>query len=170
MIRTANPDDIPALLEIENASFPGDRLSRRSFRHRLSDANAIPLVDADAAAGPRGAVRGYVTLLFRASASVARIYSFATHPACCGRGIAAALLLAAERAALVQRAALMRLKIRMDNHASQRLFLRHGYEVFGEYAAYYEDGEHAWRLEKPLDRASNQPPEEHHDHRHIDHC
>jgi ribosomal protein S18 acetylase RimI-like enzyme len=144
-IRTAVPDDIAALVDIEEACFVSDRLSRRSFRHLLTEGNAVTLID-DA----HGAVRGYLTVLFRADVSLARIYSIATAPDCMGQGVASALLAAAEQLALARNCVAMRLEIRKDNAASQQLFLRHGYALFGEHAAYYEDGMDALRFEKSL--------------------
>ena len=144
-IRPGVADDLAALLRIEQASFSGDRLSRRSFRHLLTEANSVTLID-DAGGTPRG----YITLLFRADVSLARVYSIATAPGWQGQGVAAGLLAAAEELALAHSCVAMRLEIRRDNVASQQLFLRHGYQVFGEHAAYYEDGMDALRLEKSL--------------------
>lgn len=144
-IRPGVADDLAALLLIEQASFSGDRLSRRSFRHLLTEANSVTLID-DAGDAPRG----YITLLFRADVSLARVYSIATAPGWQGQGVAAGLLAAAEELALAHSCVAMRLEIRRDNVASQQLFLRHGYQVFGEHAAYYEDGMDALRLEKSL--------------------
>ena len=144
-IRPGVADDLAALLRIEQASFSGDRLSRRSFRHLLTEANSVTLID-DAGDAPRG----YITLLFRADVSLARVYSIATAPGWQGQGVAAGLLAAAEELALAHSCVAMRLEIRRDNVASQQLFLRHGYEVFGEHVAYYEDGMDALRLEKSL--------------------
>jgi len=144
-IRAAGPADLAALVDIEQACFVSDRLSRRSFRHLLTEGNAATLVDEI-----DGAVRGYITVLFRADVSLARVYSIATAPDCLGQGVARALLAAAETLALARNCVAMRLEIRQDNTASQQLFIRHGYTVFGEYAAYYEDGMDALRLEKSL--------------------
>jgi ribosomal protein S18 acetylase RimI-like enzyme len=144
-IRTAVPADIAALVDIEQACFVSDRLSRRSFRHLLTEGNAVTLIDD----GENG-LRGYITVLFRADVSLARIYSIATAPDCMGQGVARALLAAAEQLALARNCVAMRLEIRKDNVASQQLFLRHGYAVFGEHAAYYEDGMDALRFEKSL--------------------
>lgn len=144
-IRVAGPQDLAALMAIEEACFVSDRLSRRSFLHLLTEGNSVTLVDA-----PGAQVRGYLTLLFRADVSLARVYSIATAPGCGGRGVAAGLLAAAEALALARGCVAMRLEIRKDNKASQGLFLGHGYAVFGEHAAYYEDGMDALRLEKSL--------------------
>lgn len=144
-IRVGVEEDLVELLGIEQASFSSDRLSRRSFRHLLTEGNSVTLID-DAG----GAPRGYITLLFRTDVSLARVYSVASAPGWQGQGVAAGLLEAAEELALVHNCVSMRLEIRRDNLASQQLFFRHGYEVFGEHAAYYEDGMDALRLEKLL--------------------
>lgn len=144
-IRAAVPEDIATLLGIEEASFDSDRLSRRSFRHLLTEGNSVTLIDEC-----NGQARGYITLLFRTDVSLARVYSIATAPLCQGRGVASGLLAAAEELALAHSCVAMRLEIRKDNLASQQLFLGHGYALFGEHAAYYEDGMDALRLEKSL--------------------
>lgn len=144
-IRQATADDLAALMDIEERSFDSDRLSRRSFRHLLTEGNSVTLVDQ---AGP--ALRGYITLLFRDDVSLARIYSIATAPACLGQGVAAGLLDAAEQCALAHNCLTLRLEIRKDNGPSQRLFLRHGYALFGTHEHYYEDGMDALRFEKSL--------------------
>jgi ribosomal protein S18 acetylase RimI-like enzyme len=145
LIREATPGDIAALMEIEERSFDSDRLSRRSFRHLLTEGNSITLVDQ---AGD--VLRGYVTLLFRIDVSLARIYSIATAPNYLGQGVAAGLLEAAEKLALAHYCAAIRLEIRQDNLPSQRLFLGHGYALFGTHDSYYEDGMDALRFEKSL--------------------
>lgn len=145
MIRIASPTDIPALLDIEHASFHGDRISLRSFGHLLGRANALTLLHEQ-----EGTLNGYITLLFRAHSPVARVYSIATHPSYMGQGIAAVLLMTAEQVALERGCPTLRLEIRQDNHASLRLFQSRGYRIFGQHAAYYEDGMHAERLEKEL--------------------
>lgn len=144
-IREAGPDDLDALLAIEDASFDSDRLSRRSFRHLLTEGNSVTLLDE-----VNGLIRGYLTLLFRADVSLARIYSIATAPRFLGQGVATGLLRAAEELALASHCVALRLEIRKDNLASQALFRRQGYAVFGEHAAYYEDGMDALRFEKSL--------------------
>lgn len=143
MIRLANTGDVAALLDIEQASFKGNRISRRSFQHLLGRANALTLVDQQ-----NGALRGYVMLLFRAGLPLARIYSIATDPEFVGQGVAAALLRHAEQAALARGCSRLRLEIRHDNAASLRLFQHRGYRIFGHYAGYYEDGMAAYRLQK----------------------
>ena len=144
-IRVATPDDIAALLEIEERSFDSDRLSRRSFRHLLTEGNSVTLIDQDGAN-----VRGYITVLFRADVSLARVYSIATAPDYLALGVAGGLLDAAEQLALAHNCMAVRLEIRKDNTPSQRLFLRRGYALYGTHDGYYEDGMDALRFEKSL--------------------
>lgn len=145
-IRRATLDDVAALVGIEDASFPGNRLDRRRFRYLLASAHGALLVDAD----DDTSLRGYVLLLFRANSTIARLYSIATHPAHLGRGVGARLVDAAERQARALGHTCLRLEIRADNTASLALFRGRGYREFGRHAAYYHDGMDALRLQKPL--------------------
>ncbi|AWL03704.1 hypothetical protein DIR46_04125 [Massilia oculi] len=145
-IRRATLDDVAALVGIEDASFPGNRLDRRRFRYLLASAQVALLVDAD----DDTSLRGYVLLLFRANSTIARLYSIATHPAHLGRGVGARLVDAAERQARALGHTCLRLEIRADNTASLALFRGRGYREFGRHAAYYHDGMDALRLQKPL--------------------
>lgn len=144
-IRHARLDDIPALLAIENTSFPGNRLDRRRFRYMIGSAHAMMLVDATDTG-----LRGYVLILLRANSPIARLYSIATHPDHLGQGVASALVQAAERLALAHGRTRQRLEIRADNAASLALFFRHGYRAFGHHRGYYHDSMDALRLEKAL--------------------
>lgn len=144
-IRPATPGDIAALVAIENASFPGDRLDRRRFRYLLREANSVTFVDVDGEA-----VRGYILLLLRTDWRGARVYSIATHPAHLGCGVAARLLTAAERWATAHGCVQVRLEVRADNAASLTLFRKRGYVAFGSHRAYYHDGMDALRLRRTL--------------------
>lgn len=144
-MRSASMDDVETLAAIEEASFSGDRVSRRSFRHLLSRGKSLTLIDTLA-----GETRGYLTLLFRAKTARARVYTIATAAAWKGRGVAAGLVRAAEQAARARGCTAVYLEVRKDNVASIGLFTTSGYRVFGEYEAYYEDGMDAWRMEKAL--------------------
>lgn len=145
MIRPATPEDIDALVAIENLCFETDRLSRRSFRHMITKAHAALLLDEEV-----GAVRGYVLLLFNAGTSLARMYSIAVHPEFRSRGIGRQLMIAAEQAALAQDCVTLRLEVRMDNASSIALYESMGYRRFGFYDDYYEDHMDALRYEKRL--------------------
>lgn len=145
MIRAAVRADLDRLAILEQSSFFCDGVNRRSMRHFLrSDAAVILLDESD------GRLRGHVLVRFNARHRIARIYSIAVDAAFQGLGIGTALVQAAESAARGRGRRLVRLEISVDNTASQALFARAGYAVFGEYSDYYEDGGAALRLEKHL--------------------
>jgi len=145
-IRDAALSDIEALVRLENASFQSDRLSRRQFRYMLTRGRSRTLLAEDQQSG----LLGYVLVLFSRGTSVARLYSIAVAPQARGRGVARALVAAAEAAAWEQDRAYMRLEIRRDNPASQALFEGAGYRRFGVLSDYYEDHMEALRYEKTL--------------------
>ncbi len=153
MIRPATLEDLDALVNIEQACFDTDRLSRRNFRYMLTKANAAILVAEDTATGSGsrpGTLLRYVLVLFHAGTSLARLYPIAVTPASRGRGLGEALMHAAEQAALAHDCVEMRLEVRRDNPASIRLYQRLGYRQFGHYPDYYEDHMEALRFEKGL--------------------
>ena len=89
-------------------------------------------------------------MFLHAGHDIARLYSLAISAEARGRGVGEKLLVAAERDAARRGSARMRLEVRRDNAAAQRLYLRRGFRVIGERHAYYEDGYDALRYEKPL--------------------
>jgi ribosomal protein S18 acetylase RimI-like enzyme len=145
MIREAVPSDLDALHEMENRSFRGDRLSRRSLRSLLKKGNATILVD-----DQDGRARGYALVLYNKGTSLARLYSIVVDPDFRGLGIGRVLLEAAEKDALGNDCVAMRLEVRKDNAAAIGLYRERGYRVFQTVADYYEDGTEALRFEKGL--------------------
>jgi predicted double-glycine peptidase len=89
-------------------------------------------------------------LFFSRVTSVARIYSIAVDPEARGRGIARALIAAAETDALERSKTSIRIETREDNIPSQQLFTSLGYRPFDQILDYYEDHEAAVRMEKNL--------------------
>jgi len=145
IVRRAVLDDLPALVALEQF-FPGDRLSRRKLRYFLK-AHADLWVFEEA-----GAILGDAVVLYRQGSPAARLYSLIVHPTARGRGVAAALLEHAEQAALDCGCLLMRLEVREDNLAALRLYQKHGYQVIGRTADYYQDHGSAIRMRKELTR------------------
>ena len=92
-IRKALASDIDDLAAIETAVFPGDRISRRSFRALIERETAEALV---AISGHR--LVGYAIVLFRKGSGDARLYSIAAAPDFGGQGVGRLLLDAAETA------------------------------------------------------------------------
>ena len=118
-VRVAHLGDLEMLLRLEEQSFPGDRLSRRSFRRFLQGTNDHLLVAEEA-----GAVVGYILLLRREGTRLARIYSICVSTSHRGRGLAEALMHAGEEAVLAAGSAYVRLEVRKDNEAAIRLYRR----------------------------------------------
>jgi [ribosomal protein S18]-alanine N-acetyltransferase len=150
-IRPGVPADLPRLVEIENGSFPGDRLSRRALARHLGSPTAAFLV----ATAQSGQVVAYALLLFRRNASVARLYSVAVDPAARGLGLARRLIEAAEAAARRRGASALALEVRIDNAEAIRLYEALGYHRFARRPAYYEDEADALRYRKPLTPGQN---------------
>lgn len=132
-IRRAALADMDALLRLE-AFFPGDRLSRRNFRHLLTQGHADLLVYER-----RGEIVGDAVLLYRRGQSGARLYSLVVRPDQRGRGIGRALIQAAERTARAHRCTELRLEVRVGNKSAQRLYRRLGYLPAGRIEDFYED-------------------------------
>jgi [ribosomal protein S18]-alanine N-acetyltransferase len=132
-------------MELERRVFATDRLSRPSLRRLLSSPSARVIV---AESGSR--LAGAAVVLFRTGATVARLYSIAVAPPMSGKGVAVALLAAAERTAAARKCRCMRLEVHETNAAAISRYRKSGYQQFGCHASYYEDGGDALRFEKPL--------------------
>ena len=144
-IRPAGRDDLDGLLEIEAAAFPGDRLTRRDFRHAIASPSLVSL-----AAGEAGRPTGYLLLQTRRGSTVARITSVAVAIGQDGRGLGRRLVEAAEQEARGRGCDRVRLEVRADNARAARLYEAAGYARFAIVGDYYDDGESAWRYEKRL--------------------
>jgi len=140
--------DLPALLKLEEDSFPGDRISARSWRRLLASRSARVTTARQDVSSPR--LLGATVVLQRARSSVARLYSIAISPDARERGLASRLLQEAIRHARDSGAAVLRLETRADNDAAQRLFVRHGFRPLDRKASYYEDGADALRFQISL--------------------
>lgn len=145
VIRRASPDDLDALVALENRCFDGDRMSRRSYAAALRNPRARVLAAMDG----RKLV-GAAVVFLRSDTPAARLYSVAVDPALRGRGLGARLLTAAEQAAREGGAASLRLEVKDRNKTALALYAKSGYGIIGRIAQYYDDGSDARRLEKTL--------------------
>jgi len=145
VIRLASLRDLNGLVELERGCFDSDLISRRSFRHLLTRANASLLV-----ADEDGALAGYALVVFNRGTALARLNSIAVDAAFRGRGVGRALLAAAESEALARGCVSMRCEVRLDNSASLALFEGNGYRRIEELEDYYEDHMGAFRFERTL--------------------
>jgi ribosomal protein S18 acetylase RimI-like enzyme len=146
-IRPGEFDDVEAILAIEIAVFPGDRLSRRALARFLRAPNR-PLIVATVGSE----LAGYALMSLRRNGRVARLYSIAVDPRFSRRGVARALIQACEVRAHDDGREAMTLEVRYDNPRAIALYEGLGYRSFGEYPGYYEDGGAAVRYRKALDR------------------
>ncbi|HVF34015.1 MAG TPA: GNAT family N-acetyltransferase [Candidatus Saccharimonadia bacterium] len=145
-VRKALPDDVPALLEIERASFSSDRLSPRQLRdHANGRSNSRFLV---AVRGRR--IVGNALVFLRRGARLARLYSIVVSATERGAGVGDRLLHRAEREARSAGADRIGLEVRTGNAAAIALYEREGYRRIGRVQGYYEDGADAYRYTKPL--------------------
>lgn len=144
-IRPARASDIDALVRIENAVFPTDRISRRSFRQLIERETAETLV-----AEVDGRVAGYCMVLFRRGSGVARLYSIAIAAEHGGSGVGRLLLDRAEKIAYDHDRLILRLEVRDDNARAIRVYEKSGYRRIGMEPDYYEDHAPALRYEKVL--------------------
>ena len=143
-MRPARPDDLDDLLAIERV-FPTDRLGPRSFRHAVQSASADLLV----AEGADGVV-GYALVHHRKHSRTAHLSSIAVKRGAAGKGLGKHLLRAAEAEARAKGCSRLRLEVRADNRAAQKLYEKNGYRRIDTVEDYYEDSEAAWRYEKEL--------------------
>jgi ribosomal protein S18 acetylase RimI-like enzyme len=152
-VRAAVTGDLPALVELENSSFVGDRMSRRSLARFLSRPTARLLV---AFIGDR--LAGYLLVLLHTRHRAARIYSLAVTDAFAGRGIGRALVVAGCEAARAAGRDLVALEVRIDNARAIDLYRRCGFAEIGRVEDYYEDGAAALKMTRTLEPAGGALP------------
>lgn len=150
-IRVARPSDAAALTLIETTSFVHDRISPRALAGHLRSPRADILL---ASLGTDPA--GYALLLYRATSTLARLYSIATLPNARGKGVGRRLMETLERSAIKRGCDRLRLEVREKNTPAIALYESLGYRRIGRYEDYYQDGAPALRFEKQL--TSHQKP------------
>lgn len=128
--RPATTRDIDRVSTIERASF-SDPWSRGSFERLVGDSRVHFAV----ACEPDDAVIGYVVAWFVMDEG--EIADLAVAPEVRGRGIGAALLGSAIRAARARGASAIYLEVRDSNAAARHLYARHGFTEVGRRRRYY---------------------------------
>lgn len=149
-IRRMNPEDLPAVLEIERRSMTLP-WSERAYRAELRAPYSRPWV-----AEAEGRLVG-VLVLWKI-ADEAHIATLAVHPDFRRRGIAAEMLRFALDEAEKEGAATALLEVRAGNEAAQALYRRFGFQVVGVRKNYYEDnGEDAWLMTRRAEKEEKEP-------------
>ncbi|MGH2463628.1 MAG: ribosomal protein S18-alanine N-acetyltransferase [Candidatus Limnocylindria bacterium] len=137
------PDDIPAVLEIERASFstpwPPEAFTQELTHNRLARYTV---------ARQGEAVVGYAGVWLMVDE--AHITTFAVHPGWRRQGIGRRLMDALLIVASEMGAARMTLEVRISNLAAQALYRAYGFEIAGRRERYYtDDGEDAYIMTTP---------------------
>jgi ribosomal-protein-alanine N-acetyltransferase len=154
------PEDVPAILEIEHASFPTP-WPASAYRRELTEndmARYFILVPREAAHHaphapglaerlsrwllglPRNDLRpilGYTG--YWLMAGEAHISTLAVAPEWRGRGLGELLLLHLIEAALADEATLVTLEVRVSNEPAQALYEKYGFDYVGRRKRYYHD-------------------------------
>ena len=148
--RRGRGSDLDALVELEreifdSRRFAGHLISRASFRRLLASPSATVIVAAHG-----GQLSGYMLMLCRSNSKFARMYSIGVAPHARRRGLARALLAAAEKSAVARGRHAMRLEVRADDRGAITLYESSGYRRCGHHPGYYGDRVDALRFEKAL--------------------
>ena len=144
-IEAAGLQHLESLLELENACFATDRLSRRSMRRFLASDQCVFLIAID-----NGQCVGYVLIIFHRGTRLARLYSIAVGPRWQRRGIARLLMTGGEAEAQRRGALYLRLEVKNINENAIALYRSLGYREFGLLRGYYDDHGDALRMQKRI--------------------
>ncbi|MGF6149253.1 ribosomal-protein-alanine acetyltransferase [Pseudomonas fluorescens] len=145
VFRLAVPNDLAALLELEQQCFTTDRLNSRNFQWMIKRAHG-QLIVAECA----DQLLGYALVLFHRGTSQARLYSIAISVQARGAGLGKQLLERIETCARERDCTCLRLEVRTDNPIAIALYERSGYRRFALIRDFYEDHADALRLEKTI--------------------
>jgi len=145
VIRRATMRDINALVTLEKECFTSDIISRQSLKHLLSAKSAEILV-----AEQDQKIVGSAVIFFRKNSKKARLYSLAIHAEHRQKGIAANLRDTLEKNAACRGCTSILLEVRPDNATAISFYQKHGYQLFGKFSCFYEDGTDALRMEKQI--------------------
>jgi ribosomal protein S18 acetylase RimI-like enzyme len=151
--RKAKVGDIPQLLEVENACFSYDQLSRRNFHWMIKKAHSIFMV-----LEYKTKLIGYGLVLINRGTSLARLYSICLLDEYQGFGFASKLVKELEtKAADDEDCAYLRLEVKDNNKSAIKLYEKLGYAKFTEKEDYYDDGRTALCYEKRIRTLKKEP-------------
>lgn len=132
-LRDAVPDDLEAIMMIENRSFPTDAWSRETMASELASLHSRYLVDEH-----EGSVIGYGGVRALRGSADADIQTIALLSGYRGQGRGRALLRALLAAAAERGAGEVFLEVRADNPAAEGLYLAEGFTEIGRRPRYYQ--------------------------------
>ena len=140
LVERASWRDLNALRRLEKECFPKDAWPLLDLLGVLTLPNVVRLK-----AVLDGQMVGFIAGDVRSSENLAWIATIGVLPEYQGRGIGRALLESCE-SQIAESA--IRLNVRASNHVAIQLYRNCGYEQYGRWPAYYQDGEDAIVMEK----------------------
>lgn len=144
MIRAAEDQDLDRIAELENVLFADSPWPWKEFEHELHENPfAILLVDEE-----EGRLVGYLDywILYEQ----AQVATIGVDPEYQNRGIGSALLSYAEKDAADQGCETFSLEVRVSNAPARHLYEKHGFIQVNIRKGYYENGEDAYLMVKPI--------------------
>ncbi len=132
-LRVATPDDLDAIMEIENRSFPSDAWSSQAMALELSSPHGRYLVVEE-----RGEVIGYGGVRALQGSADADIQTIAMDAEHRGAGRGRALLRGLLDCAAERGAREVFLEVRADNPGAEGLYRSEGFEEIGRRPRYYQ--------------------------------
>ncbi len=151
-LRVAKLSDLTQLVELENACFNYDQLTKRNFNWMITKANSIFLV-----LEYQSRLIGYGLVLINSGTSLARLYSIAVLNEFQGHGFASKIISELEELSSQEDCAYLRLEVKASNHGAIKLYEKLGYAKFSEKADYYDNGETALCFEKRVRYLKKKP-------------
>lgn len=140
-IRKATPDDLDAIVAVENACFTNEQFSRRQLSYLLSKAKGILYV-----AQTESGVVGYLSLLQRVDSDNLRIYSIAVHPDARGQQIGQLFIEKSKEYARSAGLQGISLEVRTNNAAAICLYRKYGFIEKEVLLNYYGEGENGFQM------------------------
>lgn len=142
--------DLDRVLEIERTSFGRDAYDRNLFAELFHKCGELFLV-----AGAGGNICGYIVTCLRGrrSPDCAELVSIAVDPPMRGKGVASSLMRNTVRRLRLRGAVRFSLMVRVSNEIALRLYERQGFRKLRRVPHYYENGEDAVLMQKPLQPA-----------------
>lgn len=132
-LRTATPDDLSRIMDLERASFPTDAWSPAMMAAELASPHGRYVVDEEA-----GRLFGYGGVRAVRGAADADIQTIAIAADARGRGRGRLLLADLLRSAAERGAREVFLEVRADNPAASSLYASEGFVEIGRRARYYQ--------------------------------
>jgi len=156
-VKPVGPFDLGRLARLHRRCF-AEPWSRADLAHLLALPGGFGLIARlyEGGLGGLDALRGVGFAICRVTRDESELLSLGVAPPWRGRRVGSALLRAAMARSREAGATLMFLEVAVDNHAAQRLYARHGFEIVGLRPDYYQRadgsrvGAHTMRCE--LDR------------------